>query len=561
LVLGQEVARFDADPRKGAGRVEGIGSPKRSIDLGVSTLSGWQDLAPALNRAVVSSAMRYRDEHPTFRRLYRDIRHTGYQIQHYRPGGDDGFDWHADIVDLATSNRILAMILYRFDFPDVDSGNVRAALAVALDPARNPALAFLRDRAVPAILAAPPELIGVALVHPDQIPHVLLLGRLLRGAGYDGALVVYGAHEDVVAPEDFADDLAAEPDHLLFDFFDGVIVGEAETPLLALADAVAGGRAKAGLPGLLAPRWGLTAPPRPVAEQVETLPPPDYSLVDRTIYPFPEPIVDLRLSRSCPWNRCTFCAITSHQAGYRARPTAAVARDLIDAEAHLGTTFFRFRDDLLTPAQLREMAEVVSGLPFRPRWSARARFEAGLDRETLRAAAAAGLEELWLGLESASMRVRNLMVKGVAQRVVERILVDAAAAGIRVRALCMVGYPGETEAELRATVDFLRRHVAELAHVALTPFQLMRKSPLGRDPERHGLRVRPDAVPRAERIRFSFEADGDDLLAPAAVRAILDEITGDLFAATARGYAGPTLSHAWLRASVARGGWPKASAP
>jgi hypothetical protein len=106
------IARFYADPRKGAGRVEGIGSPKRSIDLGVSTLSGWQDLAPALNRAVVSSAMRYRDEHPTFRRLYRDIRHTGYQIQHYRPGGDDGFDWHADIVDLATSNRILAMILY-----------------------------------------------------------------------------------------------------------------------------------------------------------------------------------------------------------------------------------------------------------------------------------------------------------------------------------------------------------------------------------------------------------------------------------------------------------------
>ena len=108
----QIIERFDADPRKAAGAVIGIGTPKRSTDLGVARLSGWEDLASTLTHAIVSSAMRYRDEHPAFRRLHRDIRHTGFQIQCYRPGSGDAFDWHADIVNAETAHRILAMVLY-----------------------------------------------------------------------------------------------------------------------------------------------------------------------------------------------------------------------------------------------------------------------------------------------------------------------------------------------------------------------------------------------------------------------------------------------------------------
>jgi len=106
------IERFDADPRKHAGGVEGVGDPKRSVDLGIAKLPGWDDLAGTLNQVVVSAAVRYRDEHPAFARLHRAIRHTGFQIQKYRAGSDDGFDWHADVINPATANRVLAMILY-----------------------------------------------------------------------------------------------------------------------------------------------------------------------------------------------------------------------------------------------------------------------------------------------------------------------------------------------------------------------------------------------------------------------------------------------------------------
>jgi hypothetical protein len=56
-------------------------------------------------------------------------------------------------------------------------------------------LGYLRDRAVPAILDGDPALVAVALCHPDQLVQVPVLGRLLRQAGYRGALVIYGSHD------------------------------------------------------------------------------------------------------------------------------------------------------------------------------------------------------------------------------------------------------------------------------------------------------------------------------------------------------------------------------
>ena len=451
---------------------------------------------------------------------------------------------------------------YGLQFPGLDEGHLPAALEVGLDPARNPVLPYLRDRAVPAILAGDPALVAVALCHPDQRVQVPVLGRLLRRAGYRGALVIYGSHEDVVAPEDLAGDLAGAPVHRLFDDYDGAILGEAETPLAALWDAVHGRGDRASVPGLLAPRWGVAERPAPrPGEDLRGLPALDPSLIAPDDYPFPAPMIDLRLSRGCPWNRCAFCAITAHQAGYRARPVPAAVRDIEDAQRALGAAFFRFRDDLVTPRQLRELAAALTARGLAVRWTARARFEANLGRDTLAAAAAAGLEELWLGLESASSRVRERMDKGVSQPVVERVLRDAAELGIRVRILCMVGYPSETAAEVRDTLAFLQRHMFRMTSASLSPFQLMRNTPLYRDPARHGLRLVDDPVPRHERLRFDARAAGDDLLGPDEVGRLIDEGKGLLDGWLRGGWEGPTLAHAWMRASVERRGWPAASPP
>lgn len=445
---------------------------------------------------------------------------------------------------------------YRLRFPDIDEGHIPQALRVGLDVGRNPALPYLRDHAVPALLRDDPLLIGVALGHPDQLVQIPVLGRLLRQAGFRGFLVLYGSHEDVVTPEDLVADLISEggeeqEPHLLFTDYDGVVIGEAEEPLAALYAALCGARPLRSVPGLLAPRHGVTATtgaPRGGATDLSRLAPLRAELCDPTIYPFPAPVLDLRLSRSCAYGRCAFCAITNHQAGYRARPTEHALDDLRAAHAALGSRFFFFRDDLLTPAQLDRLGQLLPALPFAPRWAARARFESGLTRDVLERAYQGGLRELWLGLEAATPRVRSLMAKGVGQRVVERVLEDADEVGVRVRALCMIGYPGETEAEARETLAFLEQHLFRIAHAALTPFQLMRSAPLYQQVERLGLSLLPDAAPPRERLRYAARVQGPGLLDEARVQGLLQEGSSRLSGWLRGSWEGPTLMHALLRA-------------
>lgn len=299
----------------------------------------------------------------------------------------------------------------RLRFPDIDEDHVSGALRVGLDRGRNPALPYLQASAR-RLLGDDPAVIAIGLGFPAQRVGALALARLLRECGYRGYIALYGSLQDEIAPEDFADDLEGSPLHLLFRDFDGAVVGEAESALTAFWRVTQGQGQLSEVPNLLSPATGGRRPRRHV-ESLREQASPSFEGIDPALYSTPGPVIDLRLGRGCPWGRCTFCAIHAHQPGYRAGPAGRVAEAMRQAHDALGARFFRVRDDLVTPAQLRLLAEAIAGLPFRPRWSARVRFEDALVKDTLARAAGSGLEELWIGLESASERVRERMDKGV----------------------------------------------------------------------------------------------------------------------------------------------------
>ena len=158
---------------------------------------------------------------------------------------------------------------------------------------------------------------------------------------------------------------------------------------------------------------------------------------------------------------------------------------------------------------------------------------------------------MWLGLESASERVRERMVKGVSSEIVSRNLRDLHAAGIRVRALCMLGFPGETEDEANQTVDFVLDHLDQLATASLSPFMLMRRSPMAANPERWGLRFRGDPLPRFARLRFTQKADWDGRLDKKAFARIAIRAQERLGAHLERELC-PDATHGWMRAVATR---------
>ena len=430
-------------------------------------------------------------------------------------------------------------------FEHADVHHVPVALELGLDAQRNPALGLLKQ-ACEELNAANPNVIALAFVHPDQCVQVLALAKLLRASGYDRTLVIYGSLEDVVAPADWMEDLVGSPTHRLFEWVDAVIVGDSEDALLRLC------RGDTTHPNIM---WGHTPiAPDKTRATLKNWPSLHFEHVVALHHPYPKPVVDLRLGRGCSWGKCAFCAIQSHQQGYRSGDPEHVAASMLSAHETLGTTFFRIRDDLVTPPQLRKLALAIRALPFQPRWMVRGRFNPGFTPSLLQEARAAGLEEMWMGLESGSPRVRELMDKGVAQADVVRILHDAADVGIRIRALCIVGFPGETDAEFQETVSFILEHQDRLSFFSLTPFQLARNSPMANDPSRYGLKVLADPIPRQERLRFLILSQNEDGTPPIEGTRRFQEAIHQ-FLPWIETITGPEPTHDWMHASVVRGGW------
>jgi len=439
-------------------------------------------------------------------------------------------------------------------FPGIDPFHLPSLRAASLDERRNPALPFL-VRAADEIIALRPAVIAIAAIHPEQLAQVAALGRLLRDKGAR-RLLLYGALEDVLGPGDFAEDLIGDPPHLLFEDFDAVITGEAETALAEFAARPDDDRAL--IPNLL--RRGAAELPPAHIEPAPSLPAPEFDWVRPEHYPTPEPVIDLRLSRGCAWGRCTFCAIHAHQGDYRTQTNEAVLTGMRRARRAVGATFFRLRDELLTPAQIAALGGATPQLDFQPRFAARARIQESLNETTLSAGAAGGLEELWIGLESAVPAIRERMRKGASESDVVALLAAAGRTGVRIRALCLLGFPGETETEAWTTIRFLADHAERLAGASLTPFQLMRRSPMGRAPASFDIEVAPFAHPRWERLTPLLPIRRAPGMPAAQVAALYDEAVAFLLPRFGARNPGPDLAHSWLAASVQRRGLTAAAA-
>ncbi len=118
---------------------------------------------------------------------------------------------------------------------------------------------------------------------------------------------------------------------------------------------------------------------------------------------------------------------------------------------------------------------------------AMARPEPAFDREVLSAVARVGFEGLLWGMESSSDRVLRLMRKGTKVRSILEVLRCARDVGLSNFLFLMIGFPGETPDEARATIEFLRRHRDQVDGAQLSRFVVYEASDIGQHPERYGV--------------------------------------------------------------------------
>jgi radical SAM superfamily enzyme YgiQ (UPF0313 family) len=192
---------------------------------------------------------------------------------------------------------------------------------------------------------------------------------------------------------------------------------------------------------------------------------PDFSGLRIDRYPYSSGYT----SRSCPY-QCAFCSETVLWGRYRRKPTEKIVRDLEQLYERDGTQLFSLSDSLINPL-ITEMSAALARSKYALYWDAclRAGDDAG-DLEKTHTWRQGGFYKAWLGIESGSQRVLDLMNKRITPDQARKTISGLAHAGIKTATLWLIGFPGESEEDFRQTLDLLEELKDDIYDAEGTPF-------------------------------------------------------------------------------------------
>ena len=301
-----------------------------------------------------------------------------------------------------------------------------------------------------------PEVVGLSVLTP-ALTEAEAIARLAKEVCGRHVLTVAGGVHPTALPEGTLEDCPS---------VDVVAVGEGERTMVELLEK---GLSK-DVTGLAMREDGacVRTRPREVAQDLDALGPPAYELFDMKHYTAADrwmirwlklSATNIRTSRGCT-AACRFCA--GHlvgRVGVRHHSTDYVVEQVEHAVERYGVEGVHFEDDTLGGDRERLLALCEGlrrrGLHRRVRWDGCLRADQ-VDAELLAEMKSAGCIQVEFGFESGSDAALRRLGKGTTTELNRRAVRLAREAGLRLFADIMVGLPGETEEDFKATVEFLR---------------------------------------------------------------------------------------------------------
>ncbi len=251
------------------------------------------------------------------------------------------------------------------------------------------------------------------------------------------------------------------PEHALRDApaIDYVVRGEGEAAMRAIIEGLDGPhiRDPAAIAGLYYRVDGdiKAAPPRPVIRDLDTI-----AFPKRDGFVWPDDIGEglyqaVVTLRGCPY-KCIYCAVPSlDDTRTRYRSPANVADEIQALRDRFGIDYLFFHDSVFTLHRKRTLAlcaELVDRglvIPFCIQTRADR-----LDPELLDALVAAGLHQVFFGIESGDARSLKLIRKQMPLQTIRDAVAMVRARDIRTSGFFMVGFPWQDAALMRQTADF-----------------------------------------------------------------------------------------------------------
>jgi anaerobic magnesium-protoporphyrin IX monomethyl ester cyclase len=342
----------------------------------------------------------------------------------------------------------------------------------------------IEDQTIKQITEIDTDVIGITCYTPevDEVEH---LAKRIKQVKPNVKIVAGGIH-----PTLYPDDLLGPTSNIDF-----VVFGEGEISLHELVLTIRSGKDVRKLKGVgfydnLTGEKVITD--RQLLDyELDSISCPDYEGIDMNYYTNASPYairgvftrsMYLSASRGCP-SACTFCVAPElrnfnfdsgikKNAGVRLRTPKHLFEEVVFLKEKYKIDSFYFIDDLFTLDE-----EMVSGfceLMIKNKvnlvWGCSSKVNT-VDYNSLKHMKAAGCIQLDFGVEKASDEQMHLLKKGTKVREVKETFKNCHELGIRAFANMLINTPGETEQDLKDTMDLLEEIKPNIVSINIfTPY-------------------------------------------------------------------------------------------
>ena len=292
---------------------------------------------------------------------------------------------------------------------------------------------------------------------------VVKLIKILKTATYDFPKIILGGPDVTYNIENYLKTGA-----------DFLVIGEGEETTFELYNAIISTTNFHEINGIAFLENGnvIQTPARTKFRELDDLPLPNRDAIPNEKYletwkkNHGESSMTISTQRGCPYT-CKWCSTAVYGQSYRRRPAHLVAQEMKMLKDQYNPDAIWFVDDVFTISHkwLTAFHEEVFKQKAQIRFECITRAER-LNDEILRLLKEAGCFRIWIGAESGSQKIIDLMDRRVDVNHVKKVIQDTNAMGMETGTFIMLGYPGETEDDITETIHYLKE--ANPTHYTIT---------------------------------------------------------------------------------------------
>ncbi len=246
-----------------------------------------------------------------------------------------------------------------------------------------------------------------------------------------------------------------EPDTVV-DYADYIMYGEGEKTFVELLS----GKDPEEIDGLMFKKDGkvIKTNPRIPEENLDSIPFPARHLFPMHKYKLfgPMSMATMMTSRGCPMT-CNYCSISHLFPSWRGRSAKNVVDEmefLIEQYKVKGISFVD-EDFLVDLPRALEICDEIENRNLKVWWGMQTRADRVPDLETMKRFNRAGCECLLFGIESVQEKTMKNLNRDISNDLFFRAVKLGRASRMRVAVSSILGFPGETIADAKATVNFV----------------------------------------------------------------------------------------------------------